>query len=476
MATFRFAEDDVHAEEVQVRIFIADTGPESRLNRRGAEKEPALADKNGCLVADATMLGKMGVDLRNVGEVCFHQQFKVMANGSEACFAGGVTRGTEAQTKDGIVTSIRNTNPKKFRESLQKYTDKGAVGGTPGHTVVFRIRDIPLYKIGDRPGGPTDVRSFTVEVGLVGEESYFQTLRQHGLVPDDTDGIVITAKFTPQGGYDVKRFGKCIAHQFEGALQPYFTDERPKVLAVSAAHPFGVQAVRQATHAVLVTVRVPEGQGLFKLPTSIPTPTGRFDHASHHAEAGQVPQHEETNIKWYVKGHNVSDGTWEVNVGPPESEQVKYQQVHGPAKPTRATRRLCRYENGVKRLPVGADTSHLQSGWRTRPGRSAPQEPPRRSRSRSRSPAPDREGASGKRPALPSARPALTLGFSTTGPHAVSAGDADLFTGVPGLEAGGNTAGTPLEVSAAARMAAISLRTAAASPAPAGMPVEDMDV
>jgi hypothetical protein len=57
MATFRFAEDDVQAEEVQVRIFIADTGPESRLNRRGAEKEPALADKNGCLVADATMLG-----------------------------------------------------------------------------------------------------------------------------------------------------------------------------------------------------------------------------------------------------------------------------------------------------------------------------------------------------------------------------------------------------------------------------------
>ena len=122
MATFRFAEDDVQAEEVQVRIFIADTGPESRLNRRGAEKEPALADKNGCLVADATMLGKMGIDVRNVGEVCFHQQFKVMANGSEACFAGGVTRGTEAQTKDGIVTSIRNTNPKKFRESLHRST------------------------------------------------------------------------------------------------------------------------------------------------------------------------------------------------------------------------------------------------------------------------------------------------------------------------------------------------------------------
>jgi hypothetical protein len=165
----------------------------------------------------------------------------------------------------------------------------------------------------------------------------------------------------------------------------------------------------------------------------------------------------------------VSDGTWEINVGPPESEQVKYQQMHGPAKPTRATRRLCRYENGVKRLPVGADTSHLQSGWRTRPGKSAPQGPPRSSRSRSRSPAPEREGASGKRPALPSARPAL--GFSTTGPHAVSAGDADLFTE---LEAGGSTAGTPLEVSAAARMAAISLQTAAASPADAGTPAEDV--
>ena len=125
---------------------------------------------------------------------------------------------------------------------------------------------------------------------------------------------------------------------------------------------------------------------------------------------------------------------------------------------------------------MGADTSHLQSGTRTRPGRSAQQEPPQRSRSRSRSPAPDREGASGKRPALPSARPAPALGYSTIGPHAVSAGDADLFTEVPGLGAGGNTAATPLEVSAAARMAAISLRTAAASPAAPGMPVEDMDV
>jgi hypothetical protein len=61
--TFRFAEDDVHAEEVQVHIFIADTGLESRLNRRGTEKEPALADKNACLLADAVMLGADGSNL-----------------------------------------------------------------------------------------------------------------------------------------------------------------------------------------------------------------------------------------------------------------------------------------------------------------------------------------------------------------------------------------------------------------------------
>ena len=147
--------------------------------------------------------------------------------------------------------------------------------------------------------------------------------------------------------------------------------------------------------------------------------------------------------------------------------------MHGPA--TRATRRLCRYKNGVKSLPVGADTSHQQSGTRTRPAKSAQQEAPR-ARSRSRSPAPDREGASGKRPALPVARQTLALGFSTNGPHAVSAGDADLFSGVPGLEARDRTAGTPVEISAAASMAAISLKTAATSPAAAGMPVEDMDV
>ena len=125
---------------------------------------------------------------------------------------------------------------------------------------------------------------------------------------------------------------------------------------------------------------------------------------------------------------------------------------------------------------MGADTSHLQSGTRTRPARSAQQEAPRASRSRSRSPAPDREGVSGKRPALPAARQTLALGFSTNGPHAVSVGDADLFSGVPELEASGNTAGTPVEISAAASMAAISLKTAATSPAAAGMPVEDMDV
>ena len=42
----RFATDDVHAEEVQVRIIIFDTGLGARLNRRGAEKDSALADKN----------------------------------------------------------------------------------------------------------------------------------------------------------------------------------------------------------------------------------------------------------------------------------------------------------------------------------------------------------------------------------------------------------------------------------------------
>ena len=127
---------------------------------------------------------------------------------------------------------------------------------------------------------------------------------------------------------------------------------------------------------------------------------------------------------------------------------------------------------------MGADTSHLQSGARTRPGRSRaagrnPPDAPARARAARHRTA---RAPAEKRPALPSARPAPALGYSTIGPHAVSAGDADLFTEVPGLGAGGNTAATPLEVSAAARMAAISLRTAAASPAAPGMPVEDMDV
>jgi hypothetical protein len=54
---FRFATDDVHAEEVQVRIIIFDTGLGTRLNRRGAEKGQRARrqelNKNSCVIADS---------------------------------------------------------------------------------------------------------------------------------------------------------------------------------------------------------------------------------------------------------------------------------------------------------------------------------------------------------------------------------------------------------------------------------------
>ena len=100
----------------------------------------------------------------------------------------------------------------------------------------------------------------TSEVGLVGEESKFQTLLKHGLIPDDAYGNVFTGKFTPQGGSDVTKYAGCIRAFAKKELSPYFTAFAPEIVSVTKAHPFGVLAARQATNAVLITSACRKGR------------------------------------------------------------------------------------------------------------------------------------------------------------------------------------------------------------------------
>ena len=68
---------------------------------------------------------------------------------------------------------------------------------------------------------------------------------------------------------------------------------------------------------------MPEGQKLLKLPAAILTPTGVFDHHSHHETPDQVPQMKSTRMQWFLNGSQGTDGNFEVRRGDPGSEQVK---------------------------------------------------------------------------------------------------------------------------------------------------------
>ena len=98
-------------------------------------------------------------------------------------------------------------------------------------------------------------------------------------------------------------------------MAPYFSGQRVEVMRVVQSHPFGVAAARQATSAVLITCRAPEGQQLFALPSNMLTPTGKYDHSSHHAKAGQVPQMEATRMAWFLNGNHSADGSFMVARG-----------------------------------------------------------------------------------------------------------------------------------------------------------------
>ena len=215
--------------------------------------------------------------------------------------------------------SVRGANTEEVQALISTYNKHRGNMLTSGETAIIQTKSIPMYKGSDRRTTPSDERSFLVEVGMVGEENNYLSLFSHGLITDDIQGVVFTGRFTPQGGYDVGNYTPCLRALAQEALAPYFSGQRVEVMRVTQAHPFGVAAVRQATNAVLITCRAPEGQQLFALPSNMLTPTGMYDHPSHHARAGQVPQMEATRVAWFLNGYHSASGNYAVGKGDAES-------------------------------------------------------------------------------------------------------------------------------------------------------------
>ena len=432
-----------------MRLILTATGADGRMQRYGDGRDASLLDKNAALLANNVYL-KLGVRDDRMGDVCVYNSLAVLASGSvdgiAASYSQQGAKNNGEQTKDTVLFSVKGCSTKEVKGIIWRANQR-AGNITGGDTAIIRFETM-MYKTDDRRGFPTDKRDITVEVGLVGEESKFQALLKHGLITDDICGVVLTGKFTPHGGYDVSKFSECIGGLAIEATLPYFSGCAPEILSIARAHPFGVTVDCQATNAVLITFRVPPNQKLLKLPTAILSPTGMFDHPSHHEEPGKTPQYMPTNMQWFLNGHKTSDGNFEVRKGDAGSEQVKYQMEHGARPETRQTRRVRRHENAVKQRQKGADISDLQGPVRQRhvAGEKAKANG-RTSRSRSRSPQRGSgEGARGKavRQAsqMQGAMMGLRMGATPSGAaaqYAVSAEDAELFkdaelfSGVPGM-------------------------------------------
>ena len=486
MSSFVFPENTPGlSAEVQVRVMMAGTGPAGRIARYGEGKDITLLDKNAAVIANNTY-AELGISDDKMGDVCVFSGLAVLASGSVdgqgADYSQqNTSRNKGEQTKDTVLLSIKGASAMEVRSLIARCNDR-AGGMTGGDTVIIRLQ-IRMYRSGDRRGYPTDEREITVEVGLVGDETKYHSLIKHGLIPDNVYGAVFTGKFSPLGGYDVNAFAPCLKALAREATAPFFSGFAPEIMNIAKASPFGVTA-GQATNAVLFTLRVPEGQELLKLPTMIFSPTGMFDHPSHHAGPGQVPQLMLTPIQWFLNGHRSMDGNFELRKGDAGSEQVKFQEEHGRAyKDVRAARRARRHENSVKQRPKGADIGDLQPAARQRRGAGEKAKADgRKSRSRSRSPQREGgdEGGGGRGKAIRQINQVqgamLGMQPSASGPggaatqYSVSAADESLFAGVPGLTTGTEAPGPSTAPAAHSGAGTSELEQAAGAQLPGSLP------
>ena len=311
MSSFQFAEEDVQVEEVQLLVVFTETGQASRLLRKEDMKDNSLYDKNAAQVG-SYIYKELGIKKEMMGDMCVYSPLAVMASGSDAGRKDDGSRGSGQQNKDSSMMSVRGATIEEVKALISGHNKHRGNVLTNGETAIIQTKPIAMYKGSDRRTTPSDERSFLVEVGMVGEENNYHSLFSHGLITDDIQGVVFTGRFTPQGGYDVGNYTPCLRALAQEALAPYFSGQRVEVMRVTQAHPFGVAAVRQATNAVLITCRAPEGQQLFALPSNMLTPTGMYDHPSHHAKAGQVPQMEATRMAWFLNGNHSADGSFMV--------------------------------------------------------------------------------------------------------------------------------------------------------------------
>ena len=211
--------------------------------------------------------------------------------------------------------------------------------------------------------------------------------------------IFIAGRFSPLGGLAFRQYQPCIASLFQQTLQPYFGQQMPEVMRVVRSYPFGITETSQPYNAIVVTLRAPEGMKLIALPTRMKLPTGQLDHRSWHDAPGAVPQLGTTSIHWFLKGthekgHFIPYSNAAKSTDPVVLRQAGLIKGLQPLTISRFKRAQEVYDLQVRRLPKGADVSHLRNPIGShREKKRAERRDARSSRSRSRSRSPSGRSA-----------------------------------------------------------------------------------
>ena len=265
--------------------------------------------------------------------------------------------------------------------------------------------------------------------------------------------IFLAGRFSPLGGLAFRQYAPCIASLFQQSLQPYFGQLMPEVMRVVRSYPFGITETTQPYNAIVVTLRAPAGMKLIALPTKMKLPTGQLDHRSWHDAPGAVPQLGTTNVVWFLKGTHEKGRFVPYSNAAKSTDPVVLRQaglIQGlqPLTMSRLKRAQEIYDLQVRRLPKGADVSHLRNpAGSRREQKRVERRDARSSRSRSRSRSPGGRSARARTAAAADASQAGNR-FSALG--AVHEQQV--------LEEG--------EIAAAEAAAAETLRAAAAEPLP----------
>ena len=233
---FAFEPEESTPDLVQTnyRVMVGGKGTDAHLSPKpayGSSLDPAaaanLASKNAVVVCSAAF-ERLGFKAGERGDAVLYETltvsskggFELQCEGSEDPKRAKSSKG-DTQQRDTCIASAKHDEA-HARYLIGKYN--GPVRAKHTRTAVMTL-DLLVYGLEDTHQNPTVKRTYTVEIGLVGDEHEFEVLGTHGLVLDTSAGLVFSGRHLPSN-----------LHMLITRLPPLYKTNFPRASTEKSCH------------------------------------------------------------------------------------------------------------------------------------------------------------------------------------------------------------------------------------------------